>query len=407
MNRSTTMNEHHPARPWRMGALRAWRGGALLALLALGACGQAEEPKAAPPAEVRHGVAEARLTTLTLTPEAVGRLGIETAVVESTTVARTRTLGGEVVIPPGQALTIAAPMAGTVLAPDGGAIPAAGAHLAKGTPLLRLVGLPRSEEELAIGEARFRQAEAEAERMSRLLAEGLVAGREHERAQADLAAARAQVDAARARQALVTHGMAADPARLAPLLITAPAPGVLWELRVAPGQSVAAGAPLAQVVRLDRLWVRVPVYAGEARRLGGGAPALIHPLGGARGAPLQGVPVAAPPSADPLAAAVDLYFEVRGAGNALRPGERVSVSLPLAGEATRSLAVPLAAVVHDMNGGEWVYERVDSLTFTRRRIQIDRVVGQLAVLARGPAPGTTVVTAGVAELFGAEFGIGK
>jgi len=34
-------------------------------------------------------------------------------------------------------------------------------------------------------------------------------------------------------------------------------------------------------------------------------------------------------------------------------------------------------------------------------------VGTMAVLDHGPAPGTRVVTAGAAELFGTEFGVGK
>jgi hypothetical protein len=35
------------------------------------------------------------------------------------------------------------------------------------------------------------------------------------------------------------------------------------------------------------------------------------------------------------------------------------------------------------------------------------VVGKDAVLESGPAPGAKVVTVGVAELFGTEFGVGK
>ena len=40
---------------------------------------------------------------------------------------------------------------------------------------------------------------------------------------------------------------------------------------------------------------------------------------------------------------------------AVRPGERVSVLLPLTGS-EQALVVPTAAVVYDMNGGAWVYE---------------------------------------------------
>jgi multidrug efflux pump subunit AcrA (membrane-fusion protein) len=103
---------------------------------------------------------------------------------------------------------------------------------------------------------------------------------------------------------------------------------------------------------------------------------------------------------------VDLYYEVMGASQ-LRPGERVGVTIPLSSGSRIGLSVPMTAVVRDMSGGSWVYERSDSTTFVRRRIEIERVVGGRAVLAAGPRPGTPVVTAGAAELFGTEFGAGK
>lgn len=61
-------------------------------------------------------------------------------------------------------------------------------------------------------------------------------------------------------------------------------------------------------------------------------------------------PVAGPPSADPLAATVDLHYELEDAGRALRPGQRVSVALPLKGE-EESLVVPGAAILLDVHGG--------------------------------------------------------
>ena len=105
---------------------------------------------------------------------------------------------------------------------------------------------------------------------------------------------------------------------------------------------------------------------------------------------------------------MDLFYELRTTGM-LRPGERVGVTLPLAGAATgeRGLSVPLTALVRDLNGGSWVYERKDFLTFIRRRVEVSRVNGGFAILAQGPKAGTKVVTAGSAELFGTEFGAGK
>lgn len=73
--------------------------------------------------------------------------------------------------------------------------------------------------------------------------------------------------------------------------------------------------------------------------------------------------------------------------------------------------VPYSAVIYDASGAAWAYV-VDGtpLVFVRHAVTIDDVVvdaaGDYAVLTDGPEPGTSVVSVGVAELFGAEFSVG-
>jgi len=84
------------------------------------------------------------------------------------------------------------------------------------------------------------------------------------------------------------------------------------------------------------------------------------------------------------------------------------MGVTLAERATEeSLVVPWSAILHDTTGGAWVYENIAPQQYARRRVEVRRVVNSRAVLARGPAVGTKVVTAGAAELFGTEFGTGK
>ena len=71
--------------------------------------------KSTPPATVANPAKEADLTTVTLTEKAEQRLGIRTVAVARRSVPRTRPVGGELIVPPGQALTVSAPVAGTVL----------------------------------------------------------------------------------------------------------------------------------------------------------------------------------------------------------------------------------------------------------------------------------------------------
>jgi hypothetical protein len=87
-------------------------------------------------------------------------------------------------------------------------------------------------------------------------------------------------------------------------------------------------------------------------------------------------------------------------------GQRVGVTLALRSE-EESLVVPWAGVLHDIHGGQWVYEKVGPQTFVRRRVQVARVVGADAVLSGSFKAGAKIVTAGAAELFGTEFGAGK
>jgi membrane fusion protein, heavy metal efflux system len=381
-----------------------------LSMLSL-ACGRSAPAaeKSAPPARVTAGVTEATLTTVTLSPEASRRLGIETAPIEERGVTRSRTVGGDVIPAGGTQSTVTAPVAGTLEAGRG--MPGAGASVARGAVVTRLVPLApaerdvRIEAERAVNEARGRQvlAAQRVERATKLAADGSGSRRAAEEAQADAVVANAALEAAEDRLALAARGVSATGA----LALAAPYDGVIQALHAAAGQTVAAGAPLFDLVRLDPVWIRVPLYAGDVEQIDRRGSARIVPLGSTETvAGVAAQPVTAPPSADPSTAAVDLYYAASNAAATLRPGQRVSVRVPLA-SATRSLVAPRAALLHDAYGGSWVYEAREGHVFVRRRVSVVDLVGELAVLDQGPPPGTRVVTVGAGELFGTEFGVGK
>jgi len=64
--------------------------------------------------------------------------------------------------------------------------------------------------------------------------------------------------------------------------------------------------------------------------------------------------------------------------------------------------MPYAALLYDTEGETWIFANTKPLTYERQQIKVDRIDGDKAVLAEGPAVGTLVVTTGAAELFGAE-----
>ena len=69
--------------------------------------------------------------------------------------------------------------------------------------------------------------------------------------------------------------------------------------------------------------------------------------------------------------------------------------------------IPYAAVLYDVKGATWIYISPSPLTFVRESITIDHIAGDRVILTNGPPAGTTVVTVGVPELYGADTGIGK
>lgn len=363
------------------------------------AVGCSRPPPAAdvPAATVTHPVAEIELTTVRLTQKAQERLGIRTGPVEKRPMARTRTLAGDLVVPTGRAITVSAPMAGTVLAP-GGAMPIVGAVVKKGQVIVRLVPLP-SAADLASAQTRLSAARKRADRTRQLLTEGAVSERANEEAQTELSLAEANASASR------PEGVRS--AKDGALAISSPQDGLLRDVRVGAGQSIASGALLFQVDAVDELWVRVALYAGDHSRVSPTAEARISALASAPGSAGRVVrPAAAPPSADPNGATVDLFFALDNRDHAFQPGQRVQVALPYSGT-EEALVVDWSSVVHDIQGGTWVYEALRELTYARRRVEVRYLTGTSVVLARGPPPGTQIVTVGAAELFGTEFFTGK
>jgi multidrug efflux pump subunit AcrA (membrane-fusion protein) len=174
------------------------------------------------------------------------------------------------------------------------------------------------------------------------------------------------------------------------------------DVTAAPGSTVMAGASMGQVVSDDILWVRVPLYAGDLAAVARDLPATVTSLGRG-GEAHEAKYIDVPPRPDATAATLDIAYAMAPGVRALRPGERVTVAVPLV-SSEEALVVPWSAIVYDVEGGTWVYSVVKSHVYARARVEVRHVTSGLAVLARGPAPGSQVVTAGVAELFGTEFG---
>jgi multidrug efflux pump subunit AcrA (membrane-fusion protein) len=109
---------------------------------------------------------------------------------------------------------------------------------------------------------------------------------------------------------------------------------------------------------------------------------------------------------DPDGAPV-LYYEVSAAGHNLVPGQDVRVKLSLVEDGSLRKVIPYSALIYDLDGSTWIYISPEPLVFMRQPVTVDFIEGDRAILSDGPSAGTMVATVGVAELYGADTGVGK
>ncbi len=314
-----------------------------LGLLPLAGCDRSAPATAVKPATAQPLAHESELLRLTLTPEAIERLGI--------------TLVGAT--PGEQAARVHVP-GEVVIAPHAGGLPVAAT-----TDLATLAtAQARADGEVGRLIAELQVAEIAARRAESLLAEGAGSIRLRDEAQAALGATRANLAAARAQRDVL-------------------------------------GPPVARMQSHPRRWIRAAVFASDLPRVDRSRTAQVRGLGAAA-ATVEATPVEGPPSASYAGGSVDLYYAVPAAAP-LRLGQRVDVAVPIGARLT-GVQVPSTALLLDINGGQWVYVAAGEHAFERRRVEVVGSTDGVALIGRGLAPGARVVAHGAMELFGTEFG---
>ena len=392
-------------------------------ILFLSGCQRASATPVKPlaPSKVSGAVKEDQLATVELTEAAETRLGIETSEIELKTLPRFRTLGGEVTLPTGATIVVSTPMTGRLQSPTNGKVPKPGTAVIENQPVMELQPLLSPAEKIALAtqvtdaEGQIQQAQAVVEQRRIDLERAELQNQKGVGLKATLDTAKAQMiqsqkalEAALIRKSVLDawlNGQSSDEQK--PFAIDAPQSGIIRAMHVMPGEFVMAGGPLFEVMNTDTLWVRVPVYVGEIADIAVEQSARVGELAARAGQTLlKAEPIAAPPTATALSSTVDLYYQLPNTTGLLRPGQRVSVQLPLVGSVEQRV-IPWSAIVQDVYGGSWIYERIGEHKFTRRRVQVTQVVDSWAVLENGPPVGATIVVTGVAEIFGTEFWVQK
>ncbi len=367
--------------------------------------------KKEPPAKIDNPIKEDNLTSITLTPRADERLGIETIPALYRNVRAFMELGGEIKAPPGTEIKVSAPLTGTVMGNSKGYSIYAGANVKKGQEIMRLLLMPSgqdllgAQEEVAVRQVEYDVDLAKMKRSEQMLKDGATSQKALQEAQAELAMAQASLNAARGKLNLL-NGIDTDFAAesLSTLVLEAPVDGVLYHVYVAPGQTVPASTALFEVVSQNPVWIRVPVYSGSLSKIDLAANAVVQSLG-VKGKKInaEARPVKGPPLSNAISASSDLYYQLRNEEGIFRINERVRVKLILKSE-ERALVIPLSSIAYDMYGSTWAYVKTAPHVFSRRRVEITRVMEDVAVINRGIQENDQVVTTAVAELYGTEFG---
>jgi len=309
-----------------------------------GSCAGAGWAGDAGPSSVQNPVKESELTTVTLSPEGEQRLRLKTELVTREHVVR-QALYPAKVLPyrASEELVIA----------DETFTP-----MVKHTLAQRQIA---ADEKIAIQEAKLKEARLALARLENLVKTALASQKELEAQQTAVATCEASLTAARKERALLDIGT----------------------------------GELAALVK---------IYAGDWGNVNLEADIAVVGIHGAS----QNINwVAKPSGVRPYSEGnvVNVLYKIEKPEH-LYAGQHVGARLPLKTSGT-FWCVPGKSVITDIHGNDYVYVKVGTNTYARKRVEVVQRQGGKVFVSKGLDGSETVITDGAAEVFGSEFGFGK
>ncbi len=337
-----------------------------------------------------------RSVKFTVPNSQIQALGIQTAPLQAQTDSVIASYPAQVIVPPKAEQVVSSPVAGLVAQ----LLVQQNQVVRSGAPLVRIASpeLGQLQLQLLQASARATLARQAAQREQALFDEGIVPQRRMQEAQAGLSEAEATL--AQARAALRLSGMpAATIERIAAsgkprdsITLVAMQGGIVTEIAVKPGQRVDAATALLHVAQTDSLWLDIQLPVSENANWPVGT------KGKVAGRDITARILSASPTVSSSSQTLGLRAAIKGKTGQIRPGEFVTVELPVA--ATQgSWDVPLSAVAHDGNQA-YVFVRTSD-GFEARPVRVTASAGQ-RVRVQGPLKaGEQVAVSGVVTLKGA------
>ena len=323
-------------------------------------------------------------------------LGIQIAPLQSQTDSVKASFPAQVIVPPTAEQVVSSPVAGLVAQ----LLVQQNQVVRSGDPLVRLVSpeLGQLQLQLLQATARATLTRQATRREQALFDEGIIPQRRVQEAQAGLKEAEAALNQAKA--ALRLSGMSsATIERIADsgkpqdsITLAATQVGVVTEIAVKSGQRVEAATALLHVAQTDSLWLDIQLPVSENANWPAGMKVKVQ------GRDVTARILSTSPSVSSSSQTVVLRAVVEGRTGQVRPGEFVTVELPVA--ATQgSWDVPLPAVAHDGNQA-YVFVRTSD-GFEARPVKVVVSTGQRVRVQGALKAGEQIAVSGVVALKGA------
>ncbi len=377
----------------------------LAALVFLCACAQQYDPDDQPAKAPHQALPPGALR---LTTQQQSDLGVQVGQVRLANVPPSFTIAATLTVPPAHQAPVTAPVSGYVEDMRGNLAP--GMHVHAGELLASLqqvysssqrvriqINARQADTEVAAAQAQVKLAQADVERYQKLYRDNIAPLKQVQQAQAQLVQAQAALEAARSRAAAyqAAASQRAQPSNPGRFALRAPISGVLSSLQLAPGALINAGQVIATVVRLDPIWVQVPLPQQELGQFEKARAGVLttSAFPGKRFAMRR---VASAAVIDPATHTLSMLFAVANSAGKLRPGMTAMARIEGEGS-TAAASVPSQALV-SQGTQTFLFTAQSGGLFQQLPVQVKYSSGDTAVLAQGPAPGTSIAVRGAALL---------
>jgi membrane fusion protein, heavy metal efflux system len=333
---------------------------------------------------------------VSLTPEAIARAGIKTAIVRGKGLAALITVPGTVTSNAYRDTRATALVGGIVRNVN----VELGSMVARGQALAVVVSTELADAQMKYlsGQAMLAADHQKLTRTEKLVVIGAASRQELEEISAVHEAHETEVAAS--RQRLLLLGL--SPQRVAALrgadeivsevIVPAPGAGTVIARAVNPGQVVSAGQELFVVADLSTVWVIGDLYEKDFASVRAGAEAIVTVPGTP---PIRGRVAYIDPRVDPAARTAKVRVEVANPAGTLRLGMFVSVSFTVPSTAGAVTVIPRTAIQAIGNRSVvYVAADGDEGRFVERTVTVGAEVGGAVEVIEGLKPGERVVSEG-------------